>query len=100
MSAAIKLAISALQDVVDGCEEPHVTKSVLAALRKAQDGDGLHREEVARLRQAIADAAYTLERARIWNGMGWTYNPLHSFHYLPLRDRLRKILEEQGKSNG
>ena len=46
------------------------------------------RERVTHLEQLITDATYTLSKARIWNGMGWTYNPLHPIHYEPLRERL------------
>ena len=46
------------------------------------------RERIAVLERLVIDAAYTLEKARIWNGMGWTYNPLHPIHYAPMRERL------------
>ena len=46
------------------------------------------RERIAVLERLVIDAAYTLDKARIWNGMGWTYNPLHPFHYTPMRERL------------
>ncbi len=46
------------------------------------------RERIAVLERLVIDAAYTLDKARIWNGMGWTYNPLHPVHYAPMRERL------------
>jgi len=46
------------------------------------------RERIAVLERLVIDAAYTLDKARIWNGMGWTYNPLHPVHYTPMRERL------------
>lgn len=46
------------------------------------------RERVTHLEQLVTDATYTLSKARIWNGMGWNYNPLHPMYYAPLRDRL------------
>ena len=46
------------------------------------------RERIAVLERLVIDAAYTLEKARIWNGMGWTYHPLHPIHYTPMRERL------------
>lgn len=49
--------------------------------------------EVERLRGALSDVAYGLEGSRIWGGMDWTYNPLHPFKYLPLRDKARAALE-------
>jgi hypothetical protein len=46
------------------------------------------RERVTHLEQLITDATYTLSKARIWNGMDWTYNPLHPMYYAPLREKL------------
>lgn len=42
--------------------------------------------------EALSDVAYTLDSARIWGGMEWTYNPLHPFKYLPARDKARAAL--------
>ena len=50
------------------------------------------RERVKVLEQLVIDAAYTLDGARIWNGMGWTYNPLHPIKYTPMRERLHNEL--------
>jgi hypothetical protein len=46
------------------------------------------RERIRVLERLVIDAAYTLDKARIWNGMGWTYNPLHPVHYAQMRERL------------
>jgi uncharacterized protein YciI len=46
-------------------------------------------ERVRVLERLVMDAAHTLDKARIWSGMGWTYNPLHPIHYRQMRDRLR-----------
>jgi hypothetical protein len=46
------------------------------------------RDRVAHLEQLVTDAVYTLSKARMWNGMGWTYNPLHPVIYTQMRDRL------------
>jgi hypothetical protein len=43
---------------------------------------------VAHLEQLVTDATYTLSKARIWNGMDWTYNPLHPVIYTQMRERL------------
>jgi len=43
---------------------------------------------VAHLEQLVTDAVYMLDKARIWGGMDWHYNPLHPIHYKPMRDRL------------
>ena len=45
-------------------------------------------ERIRVLERLVIDAAYTLDKARIWNGMGWTYHPLHPIHYTPMRERL------------
>lgn len=43
-------------------------------------------------RQAVEYAAHQLEKARIWNGGEWHYNPLHPLHYLSALERLRDVL--------
>jgi hypothetical protein len=43
---------------------------------------------VTHLEQLITDAVYTLSKARVWNGHGWTYNPLHPVIYTQTRERL------------
>jgi len=43
-----------------------------------------------------------LEGSRIWNDMGWTYNPLHYFKYKYVLDIVNRELEapkSQGKSS-
>ena len=52
------------------------------------------KSENAKLKQVLIDIAYGLEGSRIWGGMEWTYNPLHPFKYLPLRDAARAALGE------
>ena len=44
--------------------------------------------ELHEARRLLADAKHTLQKARIWNGTGWHYNPLHPLHYKPLLDEL------------
>ena len=51
-------------------------------------------EAIVKLREALVDCKYGLESARIWGGMEWTYNPLHAFKYLPLRDRAEQALKD------
>lgn len=48
--------------------------------------------------EALKDVVYTLESARIWGGMEWTYNPLHPFKYLPARDKARSVLAKASGS--
>ena len=50
----------------------------------------------AELLTALVDVSYTLEKARIWGGMDWHYNPLHPVHYLPARDKARAVIEKHG----
>jgi len=42
-----------------------------------------------KLREAAEYAAHQLEKARIWGGMDWHYNPLHPMNYRPALERLR-----------
>ena len=51
-------------------------------------------ETIKQLREALIDCKYGLEGARIWGGMEWTYNPLHAYKYLPLRDRAEQALKD------
>lgn len=51
-------------------------------------------EAIVKLREALVDCKYGLEGARIWGGMEWTYNPLHAYKYLPLRDRAEQALKD------
>jgi hypothetical protein len=60
-------------------------------------GDRLRRIEKlertnAQLLETLKDIAYQLEKARIWGGMDWHYNPLHPIHYLPARDKARAAI--------
>ena len=50
------------------------------------------RETFDQMREALVDIKHGLEGARIWGGMEWTYNPLHSFKYLPLIDKAEQAL--------
>ncbi len=51
-----------------------------------------HEGRIERLTDAISYAAHQLEQARIWNGMGWHYNPLSPMFYQPALQRLREVL--------
>jgi len=50
------------------------------------------RERCAKLREASEFAAHQLEKARIWNGTDWHYNPLHPLHYRSALERLRDAI--------
>ena len=43
--------------------------------------------------QLYADIIRLLEGSRVWGGMDWTYNPIHPFKYLPIKDRVREALD-------
>ena len=69
-------------------------------LEKMQDGYDARITELeaanAELLTALVDVSYTLEKARIWGGMEWKYNPLHPVHYLPARDKARAAIKKHG----
>jgi hypothetical protein len=44
--------------------------------------------------QLLADLDQLLESSRVWGGMEWTYHPIHPFKYLPIKERVRKALDE------
>lgn len=55
------------------------------------------KREIERLRAAIEYAAHQLEKARVWDGMGWHYNELRPLYYKPALDRLRAALAAKGE---
>lgn len=65
----------------------------------AEDMRAYAAAEVAKEREhwrlLAASTAHDLSQARIWNGTGWHYNPLHPMYYKPALDRLRKALDNQ-----
>lgn len=80
-----------LADLLDG-DKPMHCEEAAAELRQ------LHKENKALLR-VLSDVAYGLESARIWGGMEWTYNPLHPYKYLPLRDKARAAIAKATGEN-
>ena len=44
--------------------------------------------------QVLANVLHLLEGDRIWGGQDWHYNPIHPFKYLPVRDQVRKALDD------
>ena len=64
-------------------------KEIVAELRRLEAAN-------AELLEALVDVSYTLEKARIWGGMEWKYNPLHPVHYLPARDKACKAIKKHG----
>ena len=67
------------------CIDVHTAEAVRAIVAAEVAKE---RKRIAVLERLVIDAAYTLDKARIWNGMGWTYHPLHPIHYTPMRERL------------
>lgn len=63
------------------------------AIEHARRVDAKEREA---LRMAVSHAVHQLEKARIWNGMEWHYNPLHPLHYRSALERLRDVLPNVG----
>ncbi len=44
--------------------------------------------------QVLANVLHLLEGDRIWGGQDWTYNLIHPVKYLPIRDQVRKALDD------
>lgn len=44
--------------------------------------------EVINWKALALDALRAMQQARVWNGMGWTYNPLHPMFYTPIMNRI------------
>ena len=63
----------------------HVQKLIDAAVVK-------ERAERDRLREALSNLVYACEKSRIWNGMGWTYHPVHPVHYQKRMEEGRQAL--------
>lgn len=48
-------------------------------------------------RDTLIELKHGLEKARIWGGQRWVYNPLSFVHYLPLLELVKNRLEELDK---
>jgi hypothetical protein len=44
--------------------------------------------------QLLADVDKLLNGSKMWSGMGWNYSPIHPVKYLPVRDQVRKALDD------
>ena len=44
--------------------------------------------------QVYANVLKLLEGSRIWGGQDWVYHPIHPMKYLPVRDQVRKALDD------
>lgn len=43
--------------------------------------------------QLLVDIDKMLSGSRVWGGMDWTYQPIHPFKYLPVKDKVREALD-------
>ncbi len=50
--------------------------------------------------QLLVDIDKLLNGDRIWAGMEWHYNPIHSFKYRPVAEKVRKALDDLKKEYG
>ena len=50
--------------------------------------------------QVYADVIKLLEGSRVWGGMEWSYSYIHPAKYLPVRDQVRKALDDLQKEYG
>lgn len=72
-------------------------RNELAEAKKVPDGMRLVRTT------DIVDAKHWLEKATMWNGQGWDYNPLHPMFYRPAIELLDAMInaspeyKEEGK---
>jgi hypothetical protein len=44
--------------------------------------------------QVLADVIKLLDGSRVWGGMGWSYHYIVPEKYLPVRDQVRKALDD------
>jgi hypothetical protein len=44
--------------------------------------------------QVLADVIKLLEGSRVWGGQGWIYHYIVPEKYLPVRDQVRKALDD------
>jgi hypothetical protein len=50
--------------------------------------------------QVYADVIKLLEGSRVWGGMGWSYHYIIPEKYLPVKDQVRKALDDLYKEYG
>ena len=53
------------------------------------------RARIAELESLLLDISYRLGQQKIWAGMEWHYNPLPSFQYLPLIEKINAALAKK-----
>lgn len=75
----------------------HVEMSKRALLGAANEMERLAAERDA-LFKAAESAVHDMEKARVWNGMDWYYNPLHPLHYRSALENLRAALDAVRKA--
>ena len=61
-------------------------------------GEGVENHPVKTLteevQEVLVDVIRLLESQRIWNGMGWHYNLIPPFSYLPVAEKVKAILRK------
>jgi hypothetical protein len=77
-----------MTDITERLQNGSIDDDLLDAAKEAANEIDRLQARVAHLEQLVTDAVYMLSKARMWNGMGWTYNPLHPVIYTQMRDRL------------
>ena len=50
--------------------------------------------------QVYADVIKLLEGSRMWSGQGWSYHYIVPAKYLPVKDQVRKALDDLYKEYG
>jgi hypothetical protein len=69
-------------------------------MRKIQMNDNVKKMRADPRFQVYADVLKLLEGSRIWGGMGWSYHTIHPVKYLPVKDQVRKALDDLKKEYG
>ena len=94
-------------DHIEGMKDKshnHLFRSALSiAAADVRENEAGKTEQASAVNQGLlsvlSDIAHGLEGARIWGGMDWTYNPLHPFKYLPLREKARAAIAAAETAN-
>ena len=86
----------AVDDALRGIEAHEPTR---AEIEHADSWPFTHEKQHAELWSLLIDVKYALEKARIWNGAGYTYNSLPAFVYEPIHDQVAVALQPKGPTN-
>jgi hypothetical protein len=82
--------------VSDAMRQREMAANEIERLTEASKIDDAEKKRMrTELSAALADIEYAvheMEKARVWGGMDWHYNPLHPLHYRNALERLRNAL--------